>query len=220
MTLAESINEFLPQGTKPQVSIRYSGRFRPYGANVRKTVSMLQFSLSREWKEVSDEIVAGLLQSLAAKVFRIKAEPTTSIDLYNNFIRSLHLSQPKTQGDAGLEASFSRVNEEYFDGLIEKPNFAWHNSARRLASYDYHTDTISVSQVFRGNEELVDYLMYHELLHKKLKYADSRKAGSGKTIHHSHKFRSMEKGFDGAEEMERRISNIVRRYRAGVRKWS
>ncbi|MBI2575461.1 hypothetical protein HYV82_06275 [Candidatus Woesearchaeota archaeon] len=211
--LIDSINEFLPQGTKPQVSIRYSGKFSPYSANVRKTGNILVFSLSSEWKGISEEIVAGLLQSLAAKVFRIKAKPTTSIDLYNNFIRSLHISQPKTKSDPELEAAFDRVNVKYFDGLIEKPNFAWHNSARRLASYDYHTDTISVSQVFRGNEELIDYLMYHELLHKKLKYADSRKSGSGRTTHHSHKFRNMEKGFENAEEMEKRISAVVRKYR-------
>ncbi len=211
--LIDSINEFLPQGTKPQVSIKYSGKFSPYNANVRKTGNIIEFSLSHEWKGVSEEIVAGLLQSLAAKVFRIKAKPTTSIDLYNNFIRSLHISQPKTQGDAGLEAAFSRVNEKYFDGLIEKPNFAWHNSTRRLASYDYHTDTISVSEVFRGNDELIDYLMYHELLHKKLKYTDSRKSGSGKTIHHTHRFRNMEKGFEDSEEMEKRVNAVVRKYR-------
>src|SRR3989338_4592262 len=118
--LIDSLNDFLPHGTKPQVSIRYSGKFRPYSANVRKTGSTLQFSLSREWKGVSEEIVAGLLQSLAAKVFRIKAAQTTSIDLYNNFIRSLHISQPKTKSDPELEAAFDRVNEKYFDGLIEK----------------------------------------------------------------------------------------------------
>ncbi|MBI3033784.1 M48 family metallopeptidase [Candidatus Woesearchaeota archaeon] len=198
--------EFLSsEGLKFSLSVRYSGRFKPYNANVRKSGSHLEFNLSREWKSVSDEIVLGLLQSLAARILRAGFK-TANMDIYNNFVRSLHLSYPKAATDPCLAESFRRVNSKYFDGLLEITNFAWHSSLRRLASYDYQTDTISVSGVFRGMDELIDYLIYHELLHKKLKYHNA----GGRSIHHSAIFRQMERKFENQELIERQISRMIR----------
>lgn len=213
-TAIDSLYELLPQGTNIQIGIHYSKKFRPYNARARKTAGRLEFSLSHEWKPVSDEIKLGLLQSLAAKIIKLEIKQTTNIDLYNNFIRSLHLSSPKTHTDPELEEAFSRVNEKYFNGLIEKPNFAWHSSTRRLASYDYHTDTISASDVFKGRANIIDYLMYHEILHKKLKYTDSRKTDSTKTTHHSPVFKKMEKSYENAEALEKEIRGIIRKYKS------
>lgn len=203
--LHEALSEFI--GDQPyDITIKYSSKFNPYNASVRKSGKTLKFSLSREWKGVSSEISLGLLQSLASKVLKLNRK-TTNIDLYNNFIRSLHISCPKTENDAGLEESFNKVNEKYFSGIMEKPNFAWHSSVRRLASYNYHTDTLSVSDVFREQRDIIDYLIYHELLHKKLKYSSAK----SKTIHHSRLFRRMEKQFENAELLEKEIRKVLRK---------
>ena len=187
------------------VLINYSGKFKPYNANVRKRSGTLIFSLAQEWEHVSNEIVLGLLQSLSCKVLNFRTE-TTNIDLYHNFIRSLHLSYPKDKTDPYLEGCFDRVNQKYFWALIETPNFGWHSSIRTLATYNYHTDTISVSDVFRGMDSLVDYLIYHEILHKKLKF----KPGFKRSMHHGNEFRRLEKNFENSETLEKQISSVIR----------
>ena len=195
-------------GFKVTVNLDYSGKFKSFNANVRKAGSRLQFGLSSEWQTISPEIVLGLLQSLSAKVLKFDAT-TTNMDLYNNFIRSLHISSKKTISDPYLEQSFARINEKYFHGIIDVPNFAWHHSLQRLASYEYQTDTVSVSDIFRGYPELVDYLIYHELLHKKLKFYKAR----SRSVHHSIKFRQLEQAYDNHVVLEKKISDLVRRNR-------
>jgi predicted metal-dependent hydrolase len=108
-----------------------------------------------------------------------------------------------------LEESFDKINEKYFFGLIEKPNLTWHNSIRRLGSYEYGTDTISVSRVLSTDKILLDYVMYHEVLHKKYKFHNR----NGRTFHHTHEFRQMEKSFENSEEMEERIKGLMRQKR-------
>ncbi len=206
MSLQDSLEDFLrKQGCTAMASLKYSRRLGDYNANVRKRGSSLSFHLSAEWKSVGDEIVLGLLQSLSCRLLKIK-NGSINIDLYNNFIRSLHLSQAKTNKDPFLEESFNRVNEKYFEGLVEKPNFGWHNSLRRLASYNYQTDTVSVSRVFQNRGDIIDYLMYHELLHKKLKYSSR----GSRTMHHSGLFRNMERKFENAELLEKEIRKVLR----------
>ncbi len=203
--LLDGLRDFL--GNKQlSFSISYSGKFKPYNALVRKSGSLLEFSLSSEWCSVSNEIVLGLLESLSSRIMHIKGRNSVNIDLYNNFVRSIHVAFPKTERDLVLELCFNRVNEEYFNGLVEKPNLVWHSSLKRLASYDYHTDTVSVSDVFKGRHDVIEYLMYHELLHKKLKFTE----GNGRTVHHGGLFRRKEKEFTDSELLEREISRIIR----------
>ncbi len=209
MGLPESLGDFLREnGHSFDIGLKYSRRHSDYNANVRKRGNQLFFSLSAEWKNVSDDIVLGLLQSLSCRLVKLKRE-SINIDLYNNFIRSLHISLAKTENDPFLEGSFNRVNEAYFEGLVEKPNFGWHDSLRRLASYNYQTDTVSVSRVFKNRSDIIDYLMYHELLHKKLKFSSSR----SRTLHHSTMFRNMEKKFENAELLEKEIRKILKNSR-------
>ena len=91
---------------------------------------------------------------------------------------------------------------------METPNLAWGlNSRTRLATYDYHTDTIRVSNLLRNAEEdVVAYLIYHEMLHKKLKFSSS----GSKTVHHGRKFRELEKKFENRQQIEKRLNSLVR----------
>jgi len=190
------------------VKLKYSARFKPYNANVKYTKNNLEFSLSKQWKHISKDIVIGLIQTLLLKVFNGKKQ-TINIDLYNSFIRNLHISIPKRKSDPILENSFNRVNKKYFYNLLEIPNLEWgSNSKRKLGSYDYHTDTISISTIFLDAEpELLDYLMYHEMLHKKLKFNSK----NNRSYHHTKKFKAKEKEFEGYNEMEKKIKNLIRK---------
>ncbi len=196
-----------------ELKLSYSGRFKPYNANVRKRGNLLRFNLSRSWKGVDRSIVIGLVQELIMKVLKDNDEKTTvNIDLYNNFIRNLHLSAPKTKASPGLKESFERVNSKYFFGLIDMPNLVWGSPSRsKLASYNYHTDTVTVSSIFMGQKDLVDYLMFHELIHKKIKFTSR----NGKSFHHTSEFRRLEKSFDGLKDAESNIKRVIRSAKTG-----
>ncbi len=135
------------------------------------------------------------------------------MELYSSFVKNLHLSAQKTETDERLKALFERVNAAYFNSSIELPNLKWGLSSRtRLATYDYHTDTIKVSAVFKdADDEVVSCLLHHEMLHKKLKFRSS----SGRSIHHSRQFRELEKAFENRDSTEQRLQAFARR-RHGV----
>jgi len=187
------------------LKIKYTDKFKPYNANVRYTRNSFQFNLSKRWRKVSKEIQIGLIQGLMLRIFKEK-KSTTNIDLYNSFMRNLHVSIPKTSTDPVLEPSFNKINDKYFFGLVEKPNLRWHDSIRRLGSYEYGSDTISMSKVLENDENLLDYVMYHEVLHKKQKFHSK----NGRTHHHTREFKEMERKFDNSGEMEERIKKLVR----------
>ncbi len=196
------------QDAKYTFSLKYSGHFKDYNANVRKTWNSVQFKLSKSWRGVNKEIVIGLMQSLMLRLFKDKKE-TLNIDLYNNFIKSLHIAIPKDDIDPLLFESFNRVNEKYFSNTVETPNLVWGNhSVRKLGSYDYHTDTISISKIFLNQEqEFLDYVMYHEILHKKIKF----KSKNGRNRFHTGRFKKAEKAFENSSEIEQKLKTLSRR---------
>ena len=188
-----------------EIYLKYSGKFKPYNANIRYTGKKIWFNLSKKWSEVGDEIQIGLLQSLIIKVFKIK-KTTIEIELYNSFMKNLHIAAPKTESDPILDESFNRVNEKYFFGLVEKPNLKWgFQSFRKLGSYEYGSDTITLSSILRSEELLMDYVMYHELLHKKHKFHNV----NGRNYHHTREFQKKEKEFEESGTAELKIRKLA-----------
>ncbi|MBW3011706.1 hypothetical protein KY311_00830 [Candidatus Woesearchaeota archaeon] len=208
MNIAEkAFSELFPGKLVPEISIKYSGRFSPYNANVKRTPWKLEFSLSKEWRKIDEQIKIGLLQSLLCKIYRHKAR-TTSIDLYNSFTKHIHIAIPKTKSDPVLNESFERVNEKYFKGMIEVPNLVWGAASKTtLGHYSYHSDRISISSVFKGGPEVfIDYVMYHEILHKKIKFHSK----NGKNYHHTTEFRKKEKEFENSKVVELELRKYLR----------
>ena len=217
MKLAEqAFKELFPEKNLEDYSfkIKYTDKFKPYNANVRCTRNSLQFNLSKKWRTVSREIQIGLIQGLMLRVFK-ENKRTTSIDLYDSFMKNLHISIPKIINDPLLEESFNKINEKYFFGLVERPNLTWHDSVSRLGSYEYGTDTISISKVLCSDKNLLDYVMYHEVLHKKHKFHNK----NGRIRHHTREFRQSERKFENSEEMEERIKGLVGHRRRKVFGW-
>jgi len=190
------------------VSIKYSGKFRAFNANVKYSNTSLQFHLSKEWKTVSKEIKIGLLQNLMVRIF--KGKPNTGYrDLYESFIKNLSNYAEVTESDPILEISFNRVNEKYFNGLIEKPNLVWGTeSTTQLGSYTYQLNKITISSILKDTpEELLDYIMHHEMLHKKHKY----KSKEGRSYHHTTVFKKDEAKFGDTERLEKELKRICTR---------
>ncbi len=216
MKLVEETFSLLYPGKEFNYSARitYNNRFKDYGANVKLRGNCLEFSLSKKWRPVSREIRMGLLQELMLKLWGRKGRTefnTSYIDLYNSFVRNLHLAIPKYRDDPLLSASFDRVNEKYFYHIVEKPNLEWGiNSRTSLGSYDYKTDTIRISGLFRGltdkDPELLDFIMHHEVLHKAHKFR--HKAGF-RSRFHDREFRRREREFENYDEVDKRLKKAL-----------
>lgn len=191
-------------------TLKYSGHLKGYNANIRlnKLSKTIEVKLGKNWRFVDDEIKIGLLQELLLRLFRHKAR-TLNTDLYNNFMRSLPSFAPKTESHPVLEQSFSRVNEKYFLGILDRPNLKIGAGTRTLGCYDFSTDTITISSVLLPRPDLLDYVMYHELLHKKQKF-HSR---NGRHFYHSKAFRQCEKAFENSEEIEKELNALCRKHR-------
>lgn len=215
----EALRELFPEKKdEREIIIKFSGKFRGFNANVKYSPRQIVFSLGRDWLELSDELKKGVIQHLFVKIFREKNfRKTIEMDLYDKFISNLGRYAHIDEADSELEESFQRVNKEYFEGIIEPPNLVWgQDSVRKLGHYEYATNTIMISSIFKGEPEFTDYIMYHEMLHKK----QGRKiTHMGRSIHHDSKFKEEEAKFKD-KSMERKLKDFVKRKRLkGIFRW-
>ena len=215
--IEEAFQQLYPnKELKYNFSLKYSRKFKPYNANVRLYGNNLIFNLSRDWKKISKEIQIGLIQELMLKILKDRTKKTINMELYNLFMKNVHIAVPKTKTDSILEASFDRVNESYFNGMLDKPNLEWgSDSTSKLGSYEYGSDTITISTIFKYAEQiLLDYVMYHEMLHKKFKFQSK----NGRNLHHSSEFKKMEAKFENREFIEREITKMARKHRFSLKR--
>ncbi len=205
--LEQAYQELYPDNTNSrQLFLKYSGRFKGYNANIRMTAATVTVNASKQWKGVSPDIQKGLLQELLVRLFKTKKQ-TINIELYHHFIKSLSNVAPKTHTHPILEESFKRVNETLFNGMMNPPNLKLGNGVNRLGTYEYATDTVTISSILLENDALMDYVMYHEMLHKKHQY----KAKPGRHLHHSTQFKKDEEKFPNAQQLEIELNKLVRK---------
>jgi len=110
-----------------------------------------------------------------------------------------------------LEAVFERVNEAYFGGKLDRPRLTWNKriTAAKMGHYDFLRDTVTVSVTLDAPEVpdyVVDYVMYHELLHKKL----GTRAVKGRHYAHTPAFREAERAFAHYEEAQAFLDEMAR----------
>ena len=194
------------------VKVRFSSRFNPYNASVRSSSRELEMRLSRAWEGVNREILIGLFQELLLKVFSrrkglLERKESTNIMLYHHFLQSLHLAaEEQEEVDPRLEEAFERVNRRFFSGVMERPRLRFGQpSPRTLGNYHYASDTVTLSALLADDPELLDYVLFHELLHKDLKY----RHGKAGTRYHTAEFRRREAAYPDRKRLERRLSRLV-----------
>jgi len=111
-----------------------------------------------------------------------------------------------------LIESFKRVNLAYFDKQISEPHLVWNNrmTVRKFGHYQWDTDTVMISRSLdqrRVPAFVVDYVMYHELLHKKL---GARLVNSRRMVHTS-LFHQEEAKFARLDEAQKHLNKISRK---------
>ncbi len=191
-----------------QTELNYNLRLSDFNSNIRLRGNKITLNLNLQWKDIDNEIKIGMIQTLLLKLLKTKKN-TFNIELYHNFIKNIPILTPKTESDLTLGASFQRVNQQFFSNQIELPNLIWGTDSRtKLASYNFHRDVISVSTIFKtAPEKVLDYLMYHELLHKWQKF----KHKNGRSFYHTSEFREAEREYPQQKEVEEEIKRIIKR---------
>lgn len=207
--LQKSFSSLFPDKTIPQLSLRFSGKFKAYNGNVSihkqfGRVTKLEFSLSKEFKDCEVDMQIGIIHYLLNKAYGTNITSLEQ-DLYHSFIKNLTRYAKRVDSDSLLLEVFEKINDEYFQGLLERPNLIFgRDSTTVLGHYNYNTDTVTISTILKKETDLLDFVMYHELLHKKHGFKHSGTRGQ----YHTREFRADEKKFK-IKDIDKKLERFV-----------
>lgn len=107
-----------------------------------------------------------------------------------------------------LAESFDRVNRSYFGRSMPKPRLVWSRTLTRakLGHYRTATDTVMVAVTLDDSAvpaAVVDFVMYHELLHK----SHGATVVNGRLLVHTPQFRADERRFADYEQAKRYLAS-------------
>jgi hypothetical protein len=108
-----------------------------------------------------------------------------------------------------LEESFYRVSAAYFQGSMPKPNLVW-SRAPTVQTFGHYQPSRDVVMLSLSLDQptvpslVVDYLMYHELLHKK----HGTTVVNGRSLVHTLAFQQDELKFSGYEAARRQLNDL------------
>lgn len=206
--------EVRPRTEVPAIAVEYR-RF----ANGSSRIELRQGRIRARLSDVLAAAPAAVLESLAhillCKLYRRPVDPERS-RAYR-----LHMDRKETRqsidaarrlrgrkemaGESGevydLGAIFERVNGRYFGGTLRVKKLGWskRRSRQTLGHYDASHDAIVLSRVLDAPEVpemVVEYVMYHEMLHAK---HPAEHKGGRRSVH-TKAFRAEEKEFAGYAE--------------------
>jgi hypothetical protein len=175
-----------------------------------------------------EPIIEALLWILLSKLYRrpIPAEPQRR---YREFVNRDELRQNlgsmrQTRGRKHIDAPeglcfdlaeiFDTMNARHFGGSIARPQLGWSRQQARtlLGHYDPHHHMIVLSRVFdhpRVPRVVVDYVMFHEMLHIQIPVTQR---GARRSVHPP-EFRAAEQKFPNYAEAKaflKRLNGTLR----------
>ena len=214
---AEAVAEF-PSLARLQLHVE----FYPY-CEVKATTRMrdgaLYVRLAQSFGAARREVVRAAVRILLSKLRRRAPRPADEA-LFSTFAESeearARLAPPrpvamgKPRGEYyDLSAMFRRLNERLFAGRLPAVELGWSDRfRRRLGCYYPDRNLILLSRQLddsRVSRLLVEFILFHEMLHKKHGY----EIGEAGRRYHTPAFRRAEKTFPQYEE-------AMRLYQAGL----
>ena len=187
---------------------------------IQASSSQIQITAQESFISAPDRVLIALLETALGKPAQAAGQliqEYTFSPLYKAARENLeYLGIPQGGFACGsahdLAASFSRVNRTYFNGEITPPHLIWNNrlTFRKFGHYQWDTDTVMVSRTLDQRQVpdfVVDFVMYHELLHKKL---GAPLLNSRRRVH-TKKFRELEAKFPRYEEAQKYLNKISRK---------
>jgi hypothetical protein len=110
-----------------------------------------------------------------------------------------------------LAAAFDRVNAEYFGAELPRPRLTWSRTftMRKFGHYDAARDTVMISSSLDARDVpgfVVEFVVYHELLHKHLGVGWR----SGRRAAHTPEFRRRERRFRQWQQAEAVLKRVAK----------
>jgi len=187
--------------------LKYHGKLKYYNGNIRKLNNNVKISLSQNWKNVDEDIVAGIIHTLLIKLLKLNIKFTENTQLYNSFIKNISIAAEKNNVNSFLKVYFDDLNNKYFYGLIDTPNLITKTMKRnKFGYYNYISDTICINTILMKDAELLKYVLYHEMLHKSLKFKNK----GLKNYYHTSEFRDYEKRYPNSKLLEMQLKKLSR----------
>jgi len=194
--------------------------FRPMRAVTRAEVRdgavrvWIQAPLATIRADALDAVVAMVSGEPESRRTVHDAMLATSFQAAMAAIEAMGGSVARAQGRVhDLQESFERVNATFFEGRMESPTISWSRAETRrmFGHYEFVSDALVVSSSLDREDVpafVIDFIVYHELLHKKhgLRWSGTRAHA------HTAAFREDERRFPGMPEAER----VLRRIAAGA----
>lgn len=108
---------------------------------------------------------------------------------------------------------FDRVNAAYFDGALPRPRLTWNRTLthRKFGHYQAATDIVMISLSLDDVSVpayAVDFVMYHELLHKHL----GVKVVNGRRYAHTPAFREAERAFERYNDAQQVLARLSKHH--------
>ena len=218
----ESFRELRPRSPVPELRVDFF-RFANINNTIRLREGRLLVRISDLLEGAPEAVLRAIAHILLAKMYRkpIDREHATR---YRRYVSTHHMSQKahlvrqmrgrkRITSPRGhvyhLEEIFEDLNRRFFYGLLARPLMTWSSerARNRLGHYDPAHNAIVVSSVFdhpRVPRHVVEYIVYHEMLHLK---HPVKLRGSRRCVH-SAEFQAEEKLFEqlqAAKEFLKRL---------------
>jgi predicted metal-dependent hydrolase len=199
--------------------------FYPYSSikhTIRKRNGHISMRISDLFIDAPPAVLLAIGRILLAKLNK-KRVPKKDKKIYDEYLGSRTLQQGVSRVLPGrkrslaiiygrhhnLHDSFGRVNKTYFQDTMEKPLLTWspRKAKRTLGKYDPDRDAVIVSRMLDSPvipEEFIDFIMYHELLHKK---HGILVRGARRQVH-TRAFKKDEQKFSTYEKMKAFMENL------------
>jgi len=181
----ETYRDLRPRSPVPELKVEFYS-FANINNTIRLREGRLLVRVSDLLEGAPEYVLRAIAHILVAKMYR-KPLDRDHVIRYRRYVSAQHMSRKahlvrQIRGRKqivsprgltyDLEDVFEDLNLRFFDGLLARPQMSWSSerARNRLGHYDPAHNAIIVSRVFddpRIPRFLVEYIVYHEMLHLK-----------------------------------------------------
>ena len=149
-----------------------------------------------------------------SKAYLSKVKDYAQSETFQNIASALegdnHQAAARSRGQHfDLQKLFNKVNQAYFSGQVERPNLMWNKTLthRKFGHYQVNSDTLMLSislDKASTPDYVVEFVMYHELLHKQLGVVTNH----GRRYAHTKAFREAEARFPKQKQAQAYLNEL------------